>query len=182
MINKSTVTYHWPQRRQGFTLVELIVVLFILVLLTMAIVPRVVALQKSRLLKDLEGRIIRLPGEARNEAVRTGAPVRLRVDGAALIMDRMPLNGTPEEAKRVALGAGVQVETVEQGGQPASTGSWQWTIYPDGSADGGVVQFAEGAARKSLLLSSGGAARWAMGDLPQGMPERWPAGALRSRT
>lgn len=169
-------------KRRGFTLVELIVVLFILLLMTTAVVPRVVAIQRSRRLKDVEARIIRLPAEARNEAVRAGTPVRLRLDGAALVIERAPLNGTPEEVKRVALGSGIAVDSVEQGGQPANTGSWQWTVYPDGSADAGGIQFGEGAAQKSLLLSSDGSARWLLGDLPDGTPERWPAGQLRQRT
>ncbi|MGI4791545.1 MAG: pilus assembly FimT family protein [Janthinobacterium lividum] len=168
-------------KRRGFTLIELIVVLFVLLLLTTAIVPRVVAIQRSRRTKDLEAKIIRLPAEARNEAVRSGNPVRIRVDGAALVMDRAPINGTAEEVKRIALGTGIQVNTVEEAGQPSNTGSWQWTIYPDGSADDGGIQFTEGTAQKSLVLSSDGSVRWLIGDLPAGTPERWPAGQLQQR-
>ena len=168
-------------KRRAFTLVELIVVLFILLLMTTAVVPRVVALQKSRRLKDMEARIIRLPVEARNEAVRAATPVRLRVDGAALVLERAPLNGTPEEVKRVPLGTGIGVDSVEQDGQPANVGSWQWTVYPDGSADAGGIQFGEGASEKSLVMSSDGSARWVIGDLPDGTPERWPAGQIQQR-
>jgi len=166
----------------GYTLIELIVVLFVLMLMTTAVVPRVIALQKSRRLKDVEARVIRLPAEARNEAVRTRKPVRLRVDGAALVMERAPLNGTPEEVKRVALGTAIQVDTVEQDGRPANAGSWQWTVYPDGTAEAGGIQFTEGAARKSLLLSSDGGSQWVLGDLPDGTPENWPAGRLQQRS
>jgi len=180
MRRTSPVTSRLSSR--GFTLVELVVVIFVLLLLATAVVPRVVAIQKSRRLKDMEGRIIRLPIEARNEAVRAATPVRLRVDGAALVMERAPVNGTPEMVKRVPLGSGIQVESVRLGDQPSNTGSWQWTVYPDGSADEGGIQFAEGASEKSLLLTSQGDARWILGDLPDGTPERWPAGQLRQRT
>ena len=166
----------------GYTLIELLVVLFVLLLMTTAIVPRVIAIQKSRRLKDMEARVIRLPTEARNEAVRTGKPIRLRVDGAALVMEQAPLNGTSEEVKRVALGAGLQVDTVEQDNRPANVGSWQWVIYPDGTAEAGGIQFTEGAARKSLSLFSDGGSLWVQGDLPDGTPERWPAGRLQQRT
>ena len=168
--------------RPGYTLVELIVVLFILLLMTTAIVPRVIALQKSRRLKDVEARVIRLPAEARNEAVRTAKPVRLRVDGADLVLERVPLNGTTEEVKRVALGTVIQVDSVEQDGQAANTGSWQWTVYPDGTAEAGGIEFAEGAARKSLALSSDGGSQWVLGDLPDATPENWPAGRLQQRS
>ena len=169
-------------KRPGYTLIELIVVLFVLLLMTTAVVPRVIALQKSRRLKDVEGRIIRLPAEARNEAVRTGKPVRLRVDGADLVLDRVPLNAASEEIKRVNIGTAVQVDSVEQDGRPANTGSWQWTVYPDGTAEAGGIQFTEGAARKSLALSSDGGSQWVLGDLPDAAPESWPAGRLQQRT
>ena len=167
--------------RAGFTLIELIVVLFILLLLTAAVVPRVVALQQSRRLKDAEGRVIRLPAEAANEAVRSGKPVRLRVDGADLVLDRAPVGAAPEEFKRAALGRDLRVSAVTQNGQPAGAASWQWTVYPDGSADSGGIEFAEGTAQKSLRLSSDGSARWIAGSLPAEAPERWPAGSLLSR-
>lgn len=182
MTNKDAPKLNAVPRQRGFTLIELVVVLFILLLLTMAIVPRVIALQKSRRLKDLEGRIVRLPAEARNESVRAAVPVRLRVDGAALVIERAPVSGTPEEVKRVALGTSIGVDSVEQSGQPANEGSWQWTVYPDGSADAGGIQFGEGAARKSLRLFSNGGSQWIAGDLPDETPDRWPAGSLQQRT
>lgn len=167
---------------QAFTLIELIVVLFVLLLITTAIVPSVVALQRSRRLKSLEARIIRLPLEARNEAARSGTPMRLRVDGAALVLDRAPTNGESEEIKRVALGNSVQVEDAQQGGRPIGTDSWQWTVYPDGSAEDGGLQFVERSTRKSLVLFSDGRARWLSGDLPDQSQDRWPVGQLQQRT
>lgn len=177
----SPVTSKLTKKHHGFTLIELLVVLFVLVLLTTAVVPRVVALQKSRHLKDVEANVIRLPAEARNEAVRSGAPVQIRVDGTALIMERAPLGGSPEEVKRVMLGRDLEVSGTETSGQSADAGSWRWTIYPDGSADAGGIEFREGAASKSLLLASDGSVRWVSGDLPEGLPERWPAGQLETR-
>lgn len=178
----SPVTNKLSVDTPGYTLIELLVVLFVLLLMTTAIVPRVIAIQKSRRLKDMEARVIRLPIEARNEAVRTGKPIRLRVDGAALVMEQAPLNGTSEEVKRVVLGAGLQVDTVEQDNRPANVGSWQWVVYPDGTAEAGGIQFTEGAVRKSLSLFSDGGSLWVQGDLPEGTPERWPAGRLQQRS
>jgi type II secretion system protein H len=177
----SPVTNNLSKKQHGFTLIELIVVLFVLVLLTTAIVPRVVALQKSRHLKDVEANIIRLPAEARNEAVRSGTPVQIRIDGTALVMERAPTGGQTEEVKRVPLGRDLEVGSAETGGQPADAGSWLWTIYPDGSAEAGGIEFTEGAAHKSLLLASDGSTRWVSGDLPDDLPERWPAGQLETR-
>ena len=174
-------------QRRGFTLIELIVVIFILLLITAAVVPNVVSIGLSRDLKNREARIARLPAEARNEAVRRGKPVRLRVEDAALVMEQVPsdtnagANGTAPQIKQVSLGKSIQVESVQLSGQPSDTGTWQWTVYPDGSAENGGIQFVEGRVRKSLLLSADSAAQWISGGLPAEAPERWPAGNLRQR-
>ena len=94
-------------------------------------------------------------------------------------MERVPANGTPEEVKRVELGTEHSGGSVQQDGQPP-TGSWQWTVYPDGSADDGGIEFAEGAVGRSLLLSSDGSARWVSGGLPAQAPDHWPAGSCSS--
>lgn len=169
--------------RRGFTLIELLVVIFILLLITAAVVPNVVSLGLSRDLKNREGRIARLPAEARNEAVRTGKPVRIRVDGSALVMEQVPVdnNGTAQQIKQVSLGKSIQVESVQLAGQQSDLGTWQWTVYPDGSAENGGIQFAEGRVRKSLLLSSDSGAQWISGGLPDQAPDHWPAGNLHQR-
>lgn len=164
---------------RAFTLIELVVVLFVLLLLATAVVPRAVALQRSRRLKDREGRIARLPALCRNEAVRAGVPVRLRADGSALVMERAPVGGAAEEVRREPLGAGLTLDAAQSDGRFVDAGAWQWTVYPDGSGDSGGLEFAEGASRKSLRLPSGGGARWVAGDLPDTLPERWPAGSLQ---
>ena len=76
----------------------------------------------------------------------------------------------------------MQVEDARQDGRDADTGSWQWTVYPDGSADDGGLEFAEGSQERALLLSSDGSARWLTRGLPDAAPNRWPAGQLRQRS
>ena len=166
--------------RPGFTLIELIVVLFILLLMTTAVVPRVVALPKSRRLKDVEARVIRLPAEARNEAVRTGKPVRLRVDGADMVMDRVPVNGTPEEVKRVALGTAIQVDTVEQDGRPAERRVLAVDGLPRRQRRGGRHRVRGGrGARSRCCCRPTAAAQWVLRRTCRtATPERWPAGQL----
>lgn len=174
---------------RGFTLIELTVVLFILLLLSAAVVPNVVSIGLSRDLKNREARIVRLPAEARNEAQRTGKPIRLRVDGATLVMERVPdgaVGGSQiikgEKIKQVNLGKSIEVDSVETGGQPADVGSWQWTVYPDGSAENAGISFDEGKVQRSLLLSADSNARWVSGGLPPSSPDHWPAGQLHQRS
>jgi type II secretory pathway pseudopilin PulG len=168
---------------RGFTLIELTVIVFILLLVSAAVVPNVVSLGLSRDLKNREGKLARLPAEARLEAARTGKPVRLRVEDTDLVMEAVPANGTgkAQRIKQVNFGKSIQADTVQLNGQPSDTGSWQWTVYPDGSAENGGIEFAEGKVLKSLLLSSDSEARWISGGLPEQAPDHWPAGRLHQR-
>ena len=168
---------------RGFTLIELTVVIFILLLISAAVVPNVLSIGLSRDLKNREARLARLPAEARNEAVRIGKPVRLRVEDTALVMEQVPANTTDkaQKIKQVNFGKSIQVDSVQLSGQPSDMGAWRWTVYPDGSAENGGIEFVEGKVRKSLLLSSDSDARWVSGGLPEQSPEHWPAGRLHQR-
>lgn len=174
------MTYR-PFARGGFTLVEMTVVISVLALMAALVMPSMVAVQRSRRLHDLEAALLRAPAEARNEARRSQMPVALRVEGDALVMERMPIESEPEEVKRVALGDDIRIESARQGSEPVDMTSWQWVAYPDGSAETGGLEFSEGSARKSLVLRSDGNAQWVAGELPDIEDVRWPAGEIEQR-
>lgn len=170
------------EKKYAFTLVELTVVCAILVIIAATIVPNLVAVTRSRSLKDLEGNVARLPAEARNEAVKSQTPVRLRVSGTTLVMERVPATGEPAQVKMVDLGDSLTVDAAQQNGKTTDAGSWVWMVYPDGSADSGGVEFTEGQAQKSLVLSANGGVQWIDGPLPDSAQDTWPAGQLLPHT
>ncbi len=172
---------HHGRPGRAFTIVELNVVILIMLLLAALIMPRIAAFQKTRQIKDLEGSIYRLPIEARNESVRAQVPVRLRVDNNALVMERVPMGGNPEQVKQVALTSDIQVDSVQKGGQSTDTGSWNWTAYPDGTADSAGIQFVEGTLERSMALPSNGNPVWTLGALTANGPDSWPSGQLVQR-
>ncbi|MBV9852673.1 MAG: hypothetical protein JO250_23685 [Armatimonadetes bacterium] len=170
---------HPVRGRWGFTLVEVSLVVFLLLLIAAAVVPNVFALLRARRLADLEGRVARLPAEARSAAVREQVPVRLRVDGDTLVLETVAADGTADPIRQVALGDSLAVDTVQTNGQAADAGPWRWTAYPDGSSDDGGITFVEGAKRLSLVLPAHGDSRWIRGDLPDQDADQWPAGSLQ---
>ncbi|HEY3330198.1 MAG TPA: GspH/FimT family pseudopilin [Capsulimonadaceae bacterium] len=183
MLRISPATSDRRRNRRATTLAELTVVLFILVLLSTAVVPRVIAYTKSQAAKTIEAKIARLPAEARSEAVNKQMPVTLRVSGSSLIMEDAPTDGTAAtEVKTVDLGDGIEVDSVQLNGKQSDTGSWVWTVYPDGSADKAAVQFAEGTARLSLVMQTDGTSQWTTGDAPDQTQDEWQAGTLQQRT
>ena len=90
------------ERARAFTLVEMIVVCAVLVVIAAALVPNLLAFTRSRSLKDLEANVARLPAEARNEALKSQTPIRLRVSGTTLVMEQVPADGSnPQQVKSV---------------------------------------------------------------------------------
>ena len=154
-------------------------VVFLLLLIATVVVTNVFALLRVRHLQDLEGRIVRLPTQARNGAVRNQTPVRLSVDGNSLILETVAADGTADLVRQVNLGSALAVDSVQKDGQTAEAASWHWTVYPDGSSDDGGIEFVEGAKRLSLVLPAHGDSRWIRGDLPDQDINRWSAGTLQ---
>jgi len=171
-----------PKLSRAFTLVEAIVVCAVLLVIAGAIIPNWFRVVQSRTLKDLEGKIARLPAETRNEAVKTQTPARIRLSGTLLVMEQAPKDGAPVRVKTIDLGTDLQVGSMQINGKPTDSGSWLWTAYPDGSADSGGVQFTEGKVQKALVLSATGDAQWLSGPLPDQSQDQWPAGTLLQRS
>ncbi|HZO91905.1 MAG TPA: hypothetical protein VFB38_26545 [Chthonomonadaceae bacterium] len=167
--------------RRGFTLIEMVVITIVLILMAAYIVPNMVALTRSRSVYAVEAAIQRAPVEARNEARRSQRPVALRVEGDVLVLARLSEAGDLQEFKRIALGNTIQVTRARLGSETRDLASWQWTVYPDGSADSGGLEFSEGTAIKSLVLSQSGEGRWSEGALPDTNDDRWQAGELEQR-
>lgn len=185
-----------PRRRtsRGFTLIEMTVVVTILAMMAALIVPNLVAVRRGQQARELEAALLRLPTEARNEARRSGTAVTLRMEGETLVMERAPLTedgiadpeADPESIRRVDLPEGVRLDAARQARENIDTASWSWVVYPDGSADAGGLEFAQGDGaenRRTLLLPAGPAeeARWQDGPLAEETEERWTAGELEAR-
>ena len=171
-----------PARRDGFTLVEALGVIVVLMLFAAWAGPRVDAVVRSRQVKDEEGRIACLPAQAMNAAVRLQTPVWIEVQGNSLMVDDEPA-GTQavQTLRQVDLGDALSVSSVQTQGQPGDMGGWRWTAYPDGSAGVAGIEFQEGSQTKSLALGPDDEARWMDGPLPEQSQTRWPAGQLAQR-
>ncbi|GDX40414.1 hypothetical protein LBMAG21_07060 [Armatimonadota bacterium] len=167
--------------RRGFTLIELSVVIVILALFAMLVVPNFVAMRRSRAYFDLEASIARTPVDTYNEARSSHRPVQLRIEGSALIMERLTTDSDPQQVKRVDFTSDIQVDRTLLNGDSTDISSWKWTVYPDGSADAGGVEFLVGASRKSLVLHKDGKSQWLSGDLPDATEDKWQAGEIQKR-
>lgn len=165
--------------RRGSTLIEMNMVVFLLLVMATLVLPGVVALKRSSDARALEDAIARLPIEAKNEARKSQVPVVMKVDGSTLVISRQPDTGALEEVKHVDLGTDFRIEKAQQNGQDTSPNEWQWTVYPDGSADAGGLEFSEGSKPKAMVLSKDGGIRWLQDRLPETGQDQWQAGMLQ---
>jgi hypothetical protein len=178
-INKAVVI---RGRSAGFTFVEISVVLVVLFIIASMVFANLATVTKSRALKDLEGKVARLPTPARNDAVRLNTPVQLRIQGTTLVEEQVPDSGEPTQLTNLDLGQDLTVDRVQLNGQDSDSGTWTWTAYPDGSSDSGGIEFSESGAQKALVLPSTGGAEWVNGALPDETQDTWPAGVYLQRS
>ncbi|WP_395146332.1 Tfp pilus assembly protein FimT/FimU [Armatimonas sp.] len=167
-----------------FTLIEATVVITILALMAALVVPNVVALQRSRAVQGLKASLLRLPAEAQNEARRSKQAVTLRTEGSTtLVLEQLGQDGQEAtEFKRLSLGNEIQLDAAQLEGESVDLASWEWTVYPDGSARVGRLEFLEGNRVLSLLLpSEGELPRWSAAGTLEAGEGRWSAGELEQR-
>lgn len=174
-----------PARWGGlFTLIEATVVITILALLAALVMPNVVALQRSRDVQSLKASLLRLPAEAQNEARKSKQAVTLRTDGSdTLVLERVGQDATDvTEFKRLSLGKDIRLDAATQEGESVDLASWEWTVYPDGSAQVARLEFIEGNRILSLSLPAAGELpRWSSTTAIEPGEERWSAGELEQR-
>jgi prepilin-type N-terminal cleavage/methylation domain-containing protein len=172
-------------RFRGFTLIEMTVTITVLLVMAALVLPNAVAIQRSRQIRLMEASLQRLPSEAKMEARKANAPVTLRVDGDAIVMEQIPVGedagGDPIEIRRVTLTNGIRMEKATQGQETVDTASWEWRVYPDGSSAAVNLEFLEDGAVKSLVIGSEGDAHWVNGEESEVPDERWAAGDIEVR-
>jgi type II secretory pathway pseudopilin PulG len=167
----------------------MIAVTAILLIMAALIVPNLVGMAHSRSVRDNEEAIERLPAAARIEAQRSGAPVILRIQDNALVMERCspgedPLNADQTDTVlTLQINSDLRPDSAQEGGKSVDTGAWKWIAYPDGSAEVGGLTFtsgttAGGTSTISLMIPARGEAIWSRGELPPPDGNQWPAGTM----
>lgn len=169
----------------GFTLIEMMVVITLLVLMAAMVVPNLARLREAQQKRDFVSGLATFARQAREEAITGGQSVRLRLgDGeSALEIVTTDLTSGDERTirtRRFPDGFGTGQTRIEDTLAPGS--EWQLTFFPDGSSERGGIEITEGQRVYALVLDNEiGQPRLVEGNLPDLSQDRWAAGEIERR-
>ncbi|MBX3117535.1 MAG: type II secretion system protein [Fimbriimonadaceae bacterium] len=170
-------------KRSGFTLIELGVVVLVLAMFSALAVPRLVAFQRAEDYQNFINRTKAIFGEARETAIERKAVFVLRVSGDQIELTEDGADeGQGQAIRTVPLPDGVQVDQVTLNGSTTNTETWLMAFYPDGTATRGGVQFDSDGRLFSMQVDDvTGRAAFIDGELPEQTQTKWEAGEREQR-
>ena len=196
MGNHPRVAGYWTRKYSGFTLIELMVVLTVLLLFAGLITPKIVGQQSARQRRESYNQVLRLAMRGREEAILNGQTYQLqyREGSGQVALLRQPVSqssvtaaaptassGTLEDVTSVNLPPEIRGGTFQLEGNSVGATDWKVSFFPDGKSEGGTAELVEGNAIRTLVIGKDGSARLQDGQSPQGVQDQWQAGELEHR-
>ena len=169
---------------RGFTLIEAMVVVVVIGLLAAEITPRAVSFIDGQQVKSFESRLESMASIGRERAIALRQTVDLQYDSTSTSFQ---LHSTGSTGNDQTLGSltvpnGLQPSRFLAGTQDSDATSWKLNFYPDGSSDGGGVQFDEQSLTVSLLVDADtGTSDILQNQLPDTSTLSWQAGDIIHR-
>lgn len=162
-------------------MIELSVIVLILAVLAATVVPRLLAYRQGSEVRSFATRLQGLAEEARTRSSSSGEVVRLTFSES----DRrfgLQLESNEDSSGRLAMPDAIELEASRSGSEQASGGDWSMRFFPDGTCEGGGIQFDfDGDARTLTINGKSGRSKWIAGPLAEPTDERWQAGELEIR-
>lgn len=165
---------------RGYTLVEAVVVVAVLSVISVAVVPSLVAIKRSQEERSFLSGLTTMAGLAREDAITEKQQIDIEFDEQK---NAFRLHGTGQNSQdyyfsTMAVPAGFRVDRYVDGTTDTDAGSWKLNFYPDGTSDGGGVQLTKpDTSTVSLYIDPGtGLAKLNADQLPDKSTLSWPAG------
>lgn len=170
---------------RAFTLIELSVLVLLIALVAAAVAPNLAALKRSRVEREFPIALRRFAVEARERAISSGTPLALTFGDQLQVLSlvQVSTDGTGNQPlKQLSLTSELQTGRLELAGSESNSADWILRFFPDGTSDGGGVEFTRGNQTFCLVVDAAtGASRLLDGQLPDTLGQRWQAGEIEHR-
>ena len=192
-----------PNKSRGFTLIELMVVVTILVLTTALIMPRVGTMKAQRQSRAFVPNLRRIASMARTEAIDRGQTTMLTWDQSQNVVSLVTvdsnstgISGSPSTTSStptlnstsnnvtiatINVPPTVSTSSFSVGDNPAQNPDWELHFYADGTCEGGGVEFLDSGSQMHLQLNRLGIGELTSGPLAVGTESHWSAGDFERR-
>ncbi|MFM9873600.1 MAG: Tfp pilus assembly protein FimT/FimU [Fimbriimonadaceae bacterium] len=184
-------------RRRGFTIVEVSIVIFMIILLTSIVAPSLHSLQRSQSDIGFRQNFESVAQVARSQAMRQNRATVLKFNNDGQIGWDFLEDPATEQQQTQDDNANIQLGEVRNGVSPTDEttfdtyqlnnedvqqSEWQVGFYPDGTADNAVLQFTMGD--QTFLFSvnpQSGSTTVRQGTIDDQTEYEWPAGEIEQR-
>lgn len=160
-------------------------VIVLVALLASSIAPQLSAMKRSRIEREFPIAALRLALTARETAITDGQAVSLMFGEQLRRMQVVRTDaesGTDNALFEITLSPEVETGRLDLAGRESNSSDWRLAFYPDGTCDGGGVEFRRGNQSFALVIDpASGAARIIDGQLPDTTGDRWQAGEIEHR-
>ena len=170
---------------KGFTYIEVLVVLTIVLVLISVVRPNLVGLRQGQSRRQFREQLRVMAGEARLRAMNLGHTVSLSYDKSSKefqVRDESA-DGTASTSQSLSRPEGVTTGKFSADKNETEGDSWRVPFFADGlSAGGGVELDVAGEPVTFLVDRNTGLGRYTNGKLEEMPPDRWKAGSYVKRT
>lgn len=169
-----------PASKSAYTLVEMLVVITVLALVSAAIAPSLLSMQKSADRRECISGIKRVAAVARERAVQNGLTTQVVYDDSnkQLQVQDVDDQGNATTINQVTLRGGIEPDKFQVQGKDSNASDFKLTFTADGHSNGGGIEFED----FSILVDSNGFSKYMTGALPDPLDQEWQAGDLEQRT
>lgn len=128
-------------RRRGFTLIEMSIVITLVALFASFVLPNLVASRNSQRERSFVSGLKRLVADARERAISDNQTLHLGIDGNRLSVTKDgDAKGKGDEVVGLDLIDSATTGRFQTNGQDMSSTDWDLRFYPDGTSDQGGVE------------------------------------------
>lgn len=183
MLRKATIAN--SNKRRGFTLIEMGVVIALIALLAAMVVPSMAHWRAGDEYRAFPGKLLRFVSRAKQDAIDTKQSRSIGYDattGEFRMFWTDPDTSQEQEGARLSVPAEMELGRLVYLNKDTSVQNWQITFYPDGTAEDSGFEVRDQDRYVTITADRLGVIKLTRDQLPEQTDVRWSAGENEVRT